>query len=1321
MNNGGRNTPASDQSQKELSISLAASSMINASDKITQEAYQANLRRIQEVREMVRRLEVNNEVAHKNFLLDQLEKRAKDGREAEDMLARLRNQPGLSESVHFTNNVPSDKSEVILPTTATLVEVPESHSSPSYSSPAPATASHPPQTMQQGRPAQHQWSLPPQVHKVPSYNPDNFRYYIPSTSRQPPQHSAVPHSQAPVNPGQMNWYTTQNVPPQSRVHNPLVHQTGFQPIQVQQPSQSWSSYPHQVIALPAADTVPAPGYTSPGGWIRTVPAHGGPNATSSNPTYREPGFLRQPTASQPPVTTYNQPQNPPSLTPTSQVQVPLQGVPAGPVTIPSGQPHPIHPKPAQSQSQPVTTAISKPIAISELQRLPKLLQQPQQQPRIQPQRPPQPALQPQQHSQQSEVQLSSQRRGQTPPTHLQVPPQSANHAPSTNISQPHTQLSETIIVQEQAGQRGPQPRADHAMFIQLFQTAVRSGTLEMKAFWFQAKASGISDEWLNAAINSLPRDVWQSAVARANQSRPTLHTPPSENAPHQQVLTIPGPNVPVISAPPPLTATPLVQKCPATQQSTKPSTSIEGRDTHSAPGQTSGSYAAQLQYYAEQATNSALSAQMASSSTTPQSDITPTQTTVGTPKRDVPQAQAQADVRTPRDANRSTLARDILRSLVRIVPKPHQEVRGKPTDKANNHEDDQLPEVTPSQPFPRVTSPKSSAVPPASSFVDASSPSVPSAKPIVQEELQHITSPSPLTALKHGQAAVIEGPIMIDLTLEDSDESVDGKGQDPTFPMQTSASAATSSQLVPPTNTINHTPLLESLSLEELPSDVAANGDNADVRMYSPSLPFTAKENMDSEVLCPPLGSTESVSPSFEQLPREASEHPLDGQLPLFLPSPPISPAPTEPPETDLEMTNDEGESRPSLKRSSDVDEMEIDTGFVTPPHVRKRGKQQVYVLIPQAPLYVKKAIKNMKERATGEGSHLITVQYSHLEQLLIEESKSRLLERRCRWLNCGAVLNCAANLLAHLKDHAREEDSQVWLCLRGWDRLSQHIPTVFKAPFLCRWASCRRQFGMEQERDVHLEKHTIIPLPCPFAGCDEQFDKPVEVMQHEVQHQKVDRREPLIRKPTCRPVVPAIPARLGPPPQRLPSHRVIPRRIVKCRISADRHAVVGPWVLWNIFSPIELNMRKQNASMHSRPTRQSITYDIDSSDHRRDDYDFLLALSSYPAKNPRLDDLDSTLITMSAARGLTLWGSESTVNSARGSTTPEEYMNAVSVTLAVDAAVPSSATEETKVEGKSDGSEVADARGNNIRKERQSTQSVVMGEEDAVERMLIL
>lgn len=471
--------------------------------------------------------------------------------------------------------------------------------------------------------------------------------------------------------------------------------------------------------------------------------------------------------------------------------------------------------------------------------------------------------------------------------------------------------------------------------------------------------SGISDEWFGTAIRSLPRDAWESVMAQINQARLTPDITSTANAPQQQVPTIPSPNAPIVSARPPPTASPLIPSTPTIQQGVKPSTSIEEGTTLSASGQASGQYAVQLQYYAEQATKSA---QMASISTPLPGNITPTQKTVATPTRDV--SLTQVNTRTPKDANKSTLARDILHSLGKTAPKPSQETGGNLTEKANNHDDDQLPEVNAPQSDSQTTYPKRPAVPPTTGPADL--PLTPSAKSNVEAE-SHVTSnPSIAKSVsdEKGGQATMEGTIMIDLTLEDSDESVDGKGQEPapTFPIRTSASAATSSHPVSPTNTTNHTPLLESLSLEER-VDITADGDNADVRMYSPPLSLADEEHMESGLLYPSLGNAEPVSPSFEPLPREVNEHPLDGQLPLFLPSPPLSPAHTEPPETDLEMTNDEGQS--SLKRHS-VDEIEIDAESLT-PHVRKRRKWQVYVLIPSAPLYVRKAIKKMKERAVGK------------------------------------------------------------------------------------------------------------------------------------------------------------------------------------------------------------------------------------------------------------------------------------------------------------------------------------------------------------------
>ncbi|KAG9317318.1 hypothetical protein JVU11DRAFT_1516 [Chiua virens] len=1258
MNDDGMTYPTANQVPKELSLTVAASSMINAADRINLEAYQENLGRIRDVKEMVQRLEMNNESAHKNYLIDQLEKRTQEGREAEDMLARLKSQPGLSETVRITNNIPSENPTVVLPTTATLVEVPESYSSTSYPSSTPTTT-FPPPTMQQSRPTSHQWHYPEPIHQ---YNTENFRFY------RPPQLPAAPPPQAPVNTGQTGWYgTTRNVLPQSGVHNPPAHQTGFHPAQVRQPSQSLHSFPHQVVTPPAARSASGSGYNSSAARMRTTPAVGGLSSDSSNLTYHEQGIPVSSATSQTPFVTHVLlPQYPPILTSASQLQVPLQGAPTAPAMLPGRfPPTQPHPERAVFQSRPVSQTMSVP-KLHQPHRPPQPPQRhrqqfqseqhsqpPPQSPRAQPQFHilPRPPLQPEHHSQHLQVQLPLQRPPHSPPTQ-QVPPQSADRAPSSGISQLPTQPSQPTNVQEQASRRGSQPPVDQAMFNKYFQNAVERGGAYLKSFWSQAKVAGIRDEWFMAAIATVPRNVWETVLAQINQSGPTSNTMPVANAPQQQLSTAVGTNAP--AAPEPSSTT--MQAMPITQETGKSSSSAEAVTSHSGARQTSGPYAAQLQYYADQATRSILT-QAADIPTQLPVNVTPTRTALATPQRGLPQVHAH--VRTPKDANQLTLARDILRSLGKTVPELCQVMGGEPVEKANDQGSGQLPEVAPTQSVTSTAFPKPPAIPLAISTDVASSPSIPVANPSIGEELQGVASPGPSGArpgMKE-ERGVINGPIMIDLTLDGSDISENGKAQE----TASGGVADAPSRPASPTNTTNHTPLLENLTLKEPPVDVTADADNVDVHMSSPPLSLLAEENIESELVYPPPGGVASVSPSFEPIPREASARPSDGHFPLFLPSPPVSPVHTEPPETDLEMIDD-GEGGPSRKRRSmDVDEIKADTGLVTLPRNRKRRKRQVYVLIPPAPLYVKKARTRGRALAVGMGSDLEGVgqdgepQYNHLEQLLIEESKPRLLERRCRWLNCDAVLNCAANLLAHLKVHAREEDLQ--------------------APFSCRWASCRRQFDNEQERDVHLERHTIRPLPCPLAGCDKQFDKPVEVMQHEVQHQRADCRETLTLKPTYEPIVPAIPARLGPPPHQLPSHHVVPRRVVKCRISADRHATLGPWILWNIFSPVDLNMRKQNASMRGRSTRQAVNHDFDSTD-RRDDYDFLLALSSYPAKHPPLDDLDSTLITASVARGLTLWGSKN----SGGRATPEVHKDTPPPT-AGDVTTEVPAAEEDAVE----------------------------------------
>ncbi|KAI6100739.1 hypothetical protein EDD16DRAFT_1844746 [Pisolithus croceorrhizus] len=133
-NAAGRSSP---DDSSNMTVALAASSMVNPADFLSTEAYQANLRRIEEMKDIIRRLEANNDQAHRNYLMDQLEKRAREGREAEEMLQKLRSSGQLPPTLN-TSGHPA-RANVLLPSTATLVEVPDYPST----NPAPSATGHP--------------------------------------------------------------------------------------------------------------------------------------------------------------------------------------------------------------------------------------------------------------------------------------------------------------------------------------------------------------------------------------------------------------------------------------------------------------------------------------------------------------------------------------------------------------------------------------------------------------------------------------------------------------------------------------------------------------------------------------------------------------------------------------------------------------------------------------------------------------------------------------------------------------------------------------------------------------------------------------------------------------------------------------------------------------------------------------------------------------------------------------------------------------------------------------------------------------------------
>ncbi|KAG2155093.1 uncharacterized protein EDB93DRAFT_1080690 [Suillus bovinus] len=440
---------------------------------------------------------------------------------------------------------------------------------------------------------------------------------------------------------------------------------------------------------------------------------------------------------------------------------------------------------------------------------------------------------------------------------------------------------------------------------------------------------------------------------------------------------------------------------------------------------------------------------------------------------------------------------------------------------------------------------------------------------------------------------------------------------------------------------------------EELAREVDGISIVTDVRRSEPSRedgPIDSPISFpDLDELLQPVPEPAGISspvPSFRAQSREQSEDHRSGAVPLFLPSLSASPALSNhsgaplPPETDDEVLIVESILRDGSLSKSRVDVLDEDHPQTSLRSVKRKKGQRVYVLIPPPSPELRRAIKKRKLEDQGivSGSEEEKEsKYNDFERALMADCRVRMVERPCQWNGCDALMNSGENLYLHLKLHGQEASSQ--------------------ESFTCRWQSCPRRFKSAATLEKHLQKHSYFPLPCPIANCSDFFDKPVEAMEHEVRHQQRESIKKLEMKQPPKPLAPKIPPMLDAPPNSLPSYRVEPRYIQQARIPPQRHAVIGPWVLQNIFSPVEQNLRKQNAPMRLRyPRSDARPENLDNLRARPDEYDFLTSLSTPPTRTIRYDDLDSEDVSLALLDGLTLWGTDS--NSCQEESNPEEGSN---------------------------------------------------------------
>jgi len=243
-------------------------------------------------------------------------------------------------------------------------------------------------------------------------------------------------------------------------------------------------------------------------------------------------------------------------------------------------------------------------------------------------------------------------------------------------------------------------------------------------------------------------------------------------------------------------------------------------------------------------------------------------------------------------------------------------------------------------------------------------------------------------------AATIDGPMVIDLTLDEMDSERSDFAAPPqershVFPRSPSGPQHGRRQSTP-------TPQFGSLSLEE--QHVEPHAAMEDVRMAtrSPSAAEFIPPVEDDGPAVEPVEAQESFrvpSPMEEQ-------HAANDRLPLFLPSPPGSPLPewtVLPPrpdtdEDDVVLLLDNTSSSPASRkrRSVERDVIDVDEDPLV-SREKKRRKKHVYVLVPSPPPYAKSFMERWKRRERAATTDVDTVSASTNEDAGSERMRAFL------------------------------------------------------------------------------------------------------------------------------------------------------------------------------------------------------------------------------------------------------------------------------------------------------------------------------------------
>lgn len=181
----------------------------------------------------------------------------------------------------------------------------------------------------------------------------------------------------------------------------------------------------------------------------------------------------------------------------------------------------------------------------------------------------------------------------------------------------------------------------------------------------------------------------------------------------------------------------------------------------------------------------------------------------------------------------------------------------------------------------------------------------------------------------------------------------------------------------------------------------------------------------------------------------------IQNRLPLFLPS--ESPSPID--EID--------ESLPSLAKSPKEP---------SPTSSIRIYKNRAYVLVPR----IRKRIISVRENNPRFSQPEVRGKRPVEPELpQVEESRCRLTQRHCLWRDCRAILDSAEKLIKHTKIvHGGANDKEF---------------------YRCRWAGCTRlgTYFTSEDLTRHLKEHVHLLITCPYKGCDYETNQGRKLVSH--------------------------------------------------------------------------------------------------------------------------------------------------------------------------------------------------------------------------------